>query len=123
MMLPFLFTSLALFKFNVFPSKVFVGDTYTSFAGIVFAVCGVLGHFSKTLILFFVPQIINFLMSLPQLFKFIYCPRHRMPKFNKDTYKLECVHNHFTVLNATLRIFGPMNEEQLNITQMEFQIV
>ena len=89
MMVPFLFTSLALFKFSNFPSKVFVGDTYTSFAGIVFAVCGILGHFSKTLLLFFIPQIINFLMSLPQIFKFIHCPRHRMPKFNQETYKME----------------------------------
>lgn len=38
MMIPFIFTSLALYKYNRFPSKVFVGDTYTSFAGIVFAV-------------------------------------------------------------------------------------
>lgn len=38
LMLPFLFTSLALLRYSVFPSKVFVGDTYTSFAGIVFAV-------------------------------------------------------------------------------------
>ena len=89
MMLPFLFTNLALFKFSNFPSKIFVGDTYTSFAGVVLAVCGILGHFSKTLLLFFVPQIINFLMSLPQIFKFIHCPRHRMPKFNHETYKLE----------------------------------
>ncbi|CAI2368576.1 unnamed protein product [Moneuplotes crassus] len=122
LMIPFLFTSLALLKYNNFPSKIFVGDTYTSFAGIVFAVCGILGHFSKTLLLFFIPQIINFLLSLPQLFKFIHCPRHRMPKFNKKTYKMECVDNHFTLINATLRVFGPMNEEQVNISQTLFQI-
>jgi UDP-N-acetylglucosamine--dolichyl-phosphate N-acetylglucosaminephosphotransferase len=121
-MLPFLFTSLALLKYNAFPSKVFVGDTYTSFAGIVFAVWGILGHFSKTLLLFFIPQIINFLLSLPQLFKFIYCPRHRLPKFNEKTLKLEWVNNHFTLLNATLRVWGPMNEEQLNVSQIIFQV-
>lgn len=78
-----------------FPSQVFVGDTFTYFAGMTFAVVGILGHFrlvgadnvvpgepltshhsysrrpplltldppacSKTLLLFFAPQIINFL--------------------------------------------------------------
>ena len=111
-MMPFMFTSLGLFKFSKFPSKIFVGDTYTTFAGIVFAVCAILGHFSKTLMLFFVPQLINFLMSLPQILGFIYCPRHRMPSFDKESYKLNYVPNHFTLINATLRLCGPMNEEQ-----------
>jgi len=46
-----------------YPSSVFVGDTYTVFAGMTFASVGVLGHFSKTLLLFFVPQILNFAYS------------------------------------------------------------
>lgn len=50
-----------------------------------FAVVGILGHFSKTLILFFIPQIINFLYSIPQLFKFVPCPRHRLPKYDSTT--------------------------------------
>ena len=62
------------------PAEVFVGDTYCYFAGMTFAVIGILGHFSKTMLLFFIPQIINFLLSVPQLFKFIPCPRHRLPK-------------------------------------------
>jgi UDP-N-acetylglucosamine--dolichyl-phosphate N-acetylglucosaminephosphotransferase len=45
-----------------------------------FAVAGILGHFSKTLLLFFLPQIFNFLYSTPQLFKLIPCPRHRLPR-------------------------------------------
>ena len=57
----------------------FVGDTYCYFAGMTFAVVGILGHFSKTLLLFFLPQIFNFLYSTPQLFKFVECPRHRLP--------------------------------------------
>jgi UDP-N-acetylglucosamine--dolichyl-phosphate N-acetylglucosaminephosphotransferase len=44
-----------------------------------FAVVGILGHFSKTLLLFFIPQIFNFLLSCPQLFGVVPCPRHRMP--------------------------------------------
>lgn len=54
-----------------------------------FAVVGILGHFSKTLLLFFLPQIFNFLYSVPQLFHFVPCPRHRMPKLNERTGLLE----------------------------------
>ena len=50
-----------------------------------FAVVGILGHFSKTLLLFFIPQIINFLYSVPQLFHFIPCPRHRLPQYDSKT--------------------------------------
>ena len=63
----------------------FVGDTFTYFAGMVFAVTGILGHFPETLLLFFTPQILNFLYSTPQLFKLIPCPRHRLPKFDPGT--------------------------------------
>jgi UDP-N-acetylglucosamine--dolichyl-phosphate N-acetylglucosaminephosphotransferase len=63
-----------------YPAKVFVGDTFCYFAGMTFAVVGILGHFSKTMILFFLPQIFNFIYSLPQLFRIIPCPRHRMPR-------------------------------------------
>ncbi|KAL6058251.1 UDP-N-acetylglucosamine--dolichyl-phosphate N-acetylglucosaminephosphotransferase [Balamuthia mandrillaris] len=86
---PFLATSLPLFYFNWYPSWVFVGDTFCYFAGMTFAVVGILGHFSKTMLLFFIPQILNFLYSVPQLFGLIPCPRHRLPKFNKDTGLLE----------------------------------
>ncbi|WPG99195.1 Hypothetical protein R9X50_00200600 [Acrodontium crateriforme] len=60
LLLPFIGVSLALFKHNWYPAKVFVGDTYCYFAGMVFAVVGILGHFSKTLLLLFIPQIFNF---------------------------------------------------------------
>ena len=63
-----------------YPSQVFVGDTFCYFAGMTFAVVGILGHFSKTMLLFFIPQVVNFVYSLPQLFRFIPCPRHRLPK-------------------------------------------
>lgn len=54
-----------------------------------FAVVAILGHFSKTVLLFFIPQIINFLYSVPQLFHFVHCPRHRLPKYNPTTDLLE----------------------------------
>jgi len=63
-MIPFLLTTLALLKHNAYPSKVFVGDTFCYFAGMTFAVVGILGHFSKTLLLLFIPQLINFVLSL-----------------------------------------------------------
>jgi UDP-N-acetylglucosamine--dolichyl-phosphate N-acetylglucosaminephosphotransferase len=88
-LLPFIGVSLALLCHNWYPSKVFVGDTYCYFAGMVFVVVGILGHFSKTLLLLFIPQLLNFLYSCPQLFHIIPCPRHRLPKFNAATGLLE----------------------------------
>ena len=89
LLLPFVGVSLALWWHNWYPAKVFVGDTYCYFAGMVFAVVGILGHFSKTLLLLFIPQIFNFLYSAPQLFRVIPCPRHRLPRFNARTGLLE----------------------------------
>ncbi|XP_022207955.1 UDP-N-acetylglucosamine--dolichyl-phosphate N-acetylglucosaminephosphotransferase [Nilaparvata lugens] len=83
LMLPFIAATAALLKHNWYPSKVFVGDTFCYFAGMTFAAVGILGHFSKTMMLFFVPQIFNFIYSVPQLFHFVPCPRHRMPRLNK----------------------------------------
>jgi len=88
-MLPYIATSFALLKHNWYPSKVFVGDTFCYLSGMTFAVVGILGHFSKTILLFFIPQVFNFLYSVPQLFHFVPCPRHRLPKFNSRTDKLE----------------------------------
>lgn len=84
-LVPFLGVSLALWLHNKYPSKVFVGDTYCYFAGMTFAVVGILGHFSKTLLLCFLPQLFNAAYSLPQLLHIVPCPRHRMPKFNPRT--------------------------------------
>ncbi|KAJ7305305.1 hypothetical protein JRQ81_011224 [Phrynocephalus forsythii] len=94
-MIPFFFTTLGLFYHNKYPSRVFVGDTFCYFAGMTFAVVGILGHFSKTMLLFFIPQVLNFLYSLPQLFHVIPCPRHRLPRFNPDTGKLEMSYSRF----------------------------
>lgn len=72
-----------------------------------FAVVGILGHFSKTVLLFFIPQILNFLYSLPQLFHFIPCPRHRLPKYNEITNKLESSKTQFHIndINIVGKIF------------------
>jgi len=65
-LLSFVGVSLALLRHNWYPASVFVGDTYCYFAGMTFAVVGILGHFSKTLLLFFIPQVMNFIWSTPQ---------------------------------------------------------
>lgn len=82
---PYIGTTLALLKFNWYPSEVFVGDTFCYFSGMVFAVCGLVGRFSKTVLLFSLPQLINWVFSLPQLFRLIPCPRHRLPKYDPKT--------------------------------------
>ncbi|KAI0185629.1 glycosyl transferase family 4-domain-containing protein [Xylaria flabelliformis] len=88
-LLPFLGVSFALLYHNWYPARVFVGDTYCYFAGMVFVVVSILGHFSKTLILLLIPQIFNFVYSVPQLFGLVPCPRHRLPHFNARTGLLE----------------------------------
>ncbi|CDS41741.1 UDP N acetylglucosamine dolichyl phosphate [Echinococcus multilocularis] len=80
-LLPFTGVTLALLQRNWYPAQLFVGDTFCYFAGMTFSVVCILGHFSKTLMLFFIPQVFNFILSLPQLFRLIPCPRHRLPRF------------------------------------------
>eukprot|EP01117_Protostelium_nocturnum_P009943 TRINITY_DN3542_c0_g1_i1.p1 TRINITY_DN3542_c0_g1~~TRINITY_DN3542_c0_g1_i1.p1 ORF type:complete len:376 (-),score=114.52 TRINITY_DN3542_c0_g1_i1:49-1176(-) len=119
---PFISTTAGLLYYNWYPSQVFVGDTFTYQAGMTLAVVSILGHSSKTLMLFFIPQLINFAISLPQLFGFIPCPRHRLPKLNKETGKLECIKTNWNLLNLFLWIFGPMTEKQLCSAVLWFQV-
>jgi UDP-N-acetylglucosamine--dolichyl-phosphate N-acetylglucosaminephosphotransferase len=63
-----------------YPARAFPGDTLCYVTGMAFAVVGIQAHFSKTLLLFFIPQIFNFLLSCPQLFGLVPCPRHRVPR-------------------------------------------
>lgn len=84
MLLPLFAVTLALHMWNRYPSRVFVGDCFCYFAGMSFASVGILGRMSKTVLLFFIPQIINFVYSCPQLFKLVPCPRHRMPRYDSE---------------------------------------
>ena len=70
-----------------YPSRAFPGDTLCYVTGMAFAVVGIQAHFSKTLLLFFLPQIFNFILSCPQLFGLVPCPRHRVPRYD-PTYQL-----------------------------------
>ncbi|KNH01407.1 Glycosyl transferase family protein [Perkinsela sp. CCAP 1560/4] len=117
---PFIAVSTALFRLNMYPAKVFVGDSFTYFAGMVFAVTAISNTFSKTLMLFLIPQILNFLFSLPQLFGFMHCPLHRIPRW--DCHNDRLVHsNNLTLLNAVLRCTGPLHEKSLTTLLLVLQ--
>jgi len=120
---PFLGCCLGLLVHNWYPSKVFVGDTFCYFAGMTFAMASILGHYSETLLVMFIPQLINFVYSLPQLFGIVHCPRHRLPKYDEKTGKLYAVRSHMNLVNLILLITGPMTERQLCIVCMVLQVV
>ncbi|KAH0831912.1 glycosyl transferase family 4-domain-containing protein [Lanmaoa asiatica] len=80
-MLPLLGVCLGFMYHNWYPARAFPGDTFCYVTGMAFSVVGIQGHFSKTLLLFFLPQIFNFVLSCPQLFGLVPCPRHRVPRF------------------------------------------
>ncbi|RXH76775.1 hypothetical protein DVH24_019663 [Malus domestica] len=108
------------FENDTYPSSAFVGDTYTYFAGMTMAVAGILGHFSETLLIFFAPQVLNFLLSMPQLAGIVPCPRHRLPRFDPETGLLTGTKDG-TVVNLFLRQFGRMTEKSLCISLLVFQ--
>ena len=120
LMLPLATTTLGLLVFNWYPSQVFVGDTFTYFAGMSIAVAGILGHQGETLLLFLIPQIFNFLYSVPQLFKLVPCPRHRLPTYDPATNLLHATPN-WNLVNLMLQVFGPCGEKQLCIRILGLQ--
>eukprot|EP01041_Mallomonas_annulata_P000831 gene831-1618_t len=142
MILPFIGTALGLLRHNWYPAEIFIGDTFCYFAGMTFAVIAIHGHFSKTLLLLFIPQIFNFLYSIPQLFHLIPCPRHRLPKLNLENHLLQCSTfpcsaekyklfkvkaddlecPNCTLICFVLRIFGPMQEKSLTLTLLCIQL-
>lgn len=121
MMLPFAAVTMGLLAHNWYPSRVFVGDTFCYFAGMTFAMAAILGHYSLTLLLFFIPQLVNFVYSLPQLLGFVPCPRHRLPKLNRETGKLEAVKSHMNLVNLVLWVVGPMSELWLCVLLLVLQ--
>jgi UDP-N-acetylglucosamine--dolichyl-phosphate N-acetylglucosaminephosphotransferase len=140
-MLPMIGICLGFLKYNRYPARAFPGDTFCYFTGMAFAADAIQGHFSKTLVLFFLPQLFNFVLSCPQLFGLVACPRHRLPKYDPDTRLLHpsrapltgkvdtavakilsglylvdhqpgsC--SNLTILNTILVVFGPMQERTL----------
>jgi len=123
LLLPLAFTSLGLLVFNWYPSSVFVGDTFTYFGGMTIAVASILGHTSETLLLFLIPQVLNFVYSVPQLFGFVFCPRHRLPVFDPKTGLLRPKEvPDMNLVNLMLRLFGPCSEVALCGRLLAFQV-
>lgn len=134
-LLIFLISSIPLLIKNFFPSKVFIGNSYLIFAGyiihksinnksIVFALQGL--------------QLVNFIISIPQLIGIYPCPRHRMPAFSNGFLipsvfiknKLKYRKNHlkqktmnFTLLNFILVLTGPLKERTLLLIFIVSQII
>lgn len=88
LMMPLVAVCLGFAYHNWYPARAFPGDTLCYLAGMAFAVVGIQAHFSKTLLLFFTPQIFNFVLSCPQLFGIVPCPRHRIPRLDLETHLL-----------------------------------
>jgi UDP-N-acetylglucosamine--dolichyl-phosphate N-acetylglucosaminephosphotransferase len=121
LIVPFIGVTLGLLRHNSYPATIFVGDTFTFLAGMTLATVAILSHVSKTLMLFFLPQILNFLISFPQIV-FWECPRHRLPKFNPETKCLEAVPTHWNLLNQVLRVVGPCREKRLTQILLGLQV-
>ncbi|MEM2906611.1 MAG: UDP-N-acetylglucosamine--dolichyl-phosphate N-acetylglucosaminephosphotransferase [Candidatus Odinarchaeota archaeon] len=111
MAVPFLGGCLALAWFNKYPARVFVGNSFTYFAGMFLISVVVLANMEKIFILCTFPQLINFLYSLKDFIK--KTPRHRVPVYNVTTGLLEDSGNH-TLLNLLLKLKGPMTERRLS---------
>jgi UDP-N-acetylglucosamine--dolichyl-phosphate N-acetylglucosaminephosphotransferase len=88
-----------------------------------FACAGIHGHFSKSILLFFIPQILNFLFSFPQLIGIVPCSRHRLPKYDHKTRLLTGQKEHWNLLNVSLRVLGPKREQDLCNILLIFQII
>ena len=80
--------------------------------------------------LFFLPQIANFLYSIPQLFKFVPCPRHRLPRLEIETGLLYPSYVssepgetrvNMNLVNLFLRILGPQTERSLCMALLTLQ--
>ncbi|KXN88194.1 UDP-N-acetylglucosamine--dolichyl-phosphate N-acetylglucosaminephosphotransferase [Leucoagaricus sp. SymC.cos] len=105
---------------GMYPARAFPGDTLCYVTGMAFAVVGIQAHFSKTLLLFFIPQIFNFLLSCPQLFGLVPCPRHRVPRFDASQNLLYPSKAIFEkppskVTTLVLRVFATLGLTELTI--------
>jgi UDP-N-acetylglucosamine--dolichyl-phosphate N-acetylglucosaminephosphotransferase len=67
-------------------------------------------------------QVLNFAYSLPQLFKIVPCPRHRLPRFDSATGLLYATPN-WNLVNLALHLFGPCTEAALCRRLLGFQVV
>jgi UDP-N-acetylglucosamine--dolichyl-phosphate N-acetylglucosaminephosphotransferase len=121
---PFCAASLALLRWNRVEAKTFVGDTYCYFAGCVFAACAIIGKYPIKIMLFFAPQLFNFVISIPQLIGIVHCPRHRLPTIDLKTRRLTTTFpTNLNLVNFALWVTGPITEQQLGDLLIALQVV
>ena len=78
-------------------------------------------HETEQLAIIMFPQILNTIVSLPELTGYKDCPRHRMPKYDETTDKL--YHSGYgTLMNLILWANGPMHEKELFYTLVKIQV-
>ncbi|EIM81664.1 N-acetylglucosaminephosphotransferase [Stereum hirsutum FP-91666 SS1] len=117
-MLPLVGVCLGFLYHNWYPARAFPGDTLCYVTGMAFSVVGIQAHFSKTLLLFFLPQIFNFVLSCPQLFGLVPCPRHRVPRFDPDTNVLHPSKVLFLKAPSNLTTFVLRTLSALRLTEL-----
>lgn len=70
------------------------------------------------------PQIFNFVYSLPQLFRIVPCPRHRLPVVDPKTGLLRPKDApDWNLVNLTLQLFGTTTENALCIRILAIQVL
>ena len=100
----------ALLIHNWYPASVFVGDSWCYLSGMFFV--AVARHETEQLAIIMWPQVVNTLISIPELTGCKECPRHRMPKYDSKTDTL--YHSgKGTLINIILWTLGPMHEKKL----------
>jgi UDP-N-acetylglucosamine--dolichyl-phosphate N-acetylglucosaminephosphotransferase len=115
----YIFVAVALLLHNKYPASVFVGDSWCYLSGMFFV--AVARHETEQLAIIMFPQIINTILSLPELTGYKDCPRHRMPKYDESTDKL--YHSGYgTLMNIILWANGPMHESALFYILVKIQI-
>ena len=106
----YIFVACALLFYNWYPANVFVGDSWCYLSGMFFV--AVARHETEQLALIMWPQILNTILSIPELTGLRDCPRHRMPKYDPES---DTLYNSGsgTLMNAILWIIGPTHEQYL----------
>lgn len=120
---PFCAGSLALLIANSPEKKTFVGDTFVYFAGCVVAFSSVSGRFPFKVLFFLLPQVANFLLSVPQIFGLMPCPRHRLPRPDESGRLVTTCPQNWNNINVFLRVTGPLSERKLGTICLVLQAV
>lgn len=109
-LISYILVATALLIHNWYPASIFVGDSWCYLSGMFFV--AVARHETEQLAMLMWPQIVNTILSIPELSGLRECPRHRMPKYDSKTDTL--YHSgKGTLMNMILWARGPMHEQTL----------